>query len=237
MSNDPILVTGVGKRAGLHLARHFLDRGRAVIGTYRSHHAPLDELRARGAELHACDFQQRADVEALIAAITSRHRRLRAIIHNASDWISDDSDVPSSEIIERMMRVHASVPYELNQALTPLLLACTAPHADIVHIGDFVSSHGSRKHIAYAASKAAQDNLTLSFAAKLAPKVKVNSLAPALLLFNEHDGDEYRERTLAKSLMRREGGFDELQNAIEYLFSSRYVTGRILPLDGGRHLV
>jgi dihydromonapterin reductase/dihydrofolate reductase len=117
-----------------------------------------------------------------------------------------------------------------------LLLACREPHADIIHIGDYVSSRGSRKHIAYAASKAAQDNLTYSFAAKLAPKVKVNSLAPALLLFNEDDPADYREKALAKSLMRREGGLDELQQAVDYLMGSRYVTGRILPLDGGRHL-
>lgn len=236
MSSDPVLITGVGKRAGWYLARHFLDRGIAVIGTYRTRYARLDELEAYGAELHVCDFERPADVAALVDAITARHERLRGIIHNASDWISDDADRPASEVFDKMMRVHASVPYELNRALTPLLLACSEPHADIVHIGDYVSSRGSRKHIAYAASKAAQDNLTLSFAAKLAPKVKVNSLAPALLLFNEHDDDAYRQKALDKSLMKREGGLEELQHAVDYLFDSRYVTGRILPLDGGRHL-
>ena len=117
-----------------------------------------------------------------------------------------------------------------------MLQAHDGPHADIIHVGDYVSSRGSKKHIAYAASKAAQDNLTLSFAAKLGPKVKVNSLAPALLKFNEDDDPAYRERALSKNLIPREGGFEELQHAVDYLFSSRYVTGRVLPLDGGRHL-
>ena len=66
--------------------------------------------------------------------------------------------------------------------------------------------------------------------------MKVNSLAPALVLFNEHDDEDYREKTLQKSLMQREGGLDEFQPAIDYLLSSSYVTGRILPMDGGRHL-
>ena len=109
--------------------------------------------------------------------------------------------------------------------------------ADIIHIGDYVSSRGSRKHIAYAASKAAQDNLTLSFAAKLAPAVKVNSIAPALVLFNEGDEPDYREKALSKSLLQREGGLDEIQGTVDYLLSSNYVTGRVLNLDGGRHLV
>ena len=99
-----------------------------------------------------------------------------------------------------------------------------------------MSGRGSKKHIAYAASKAAQDNLTLSFATLLAPAVKVNSIAPALLLFNEHDGEEYRKRALSKSLLAREGGLDELQQAVDYLLESRFVTGRIMHLDGGRHL-
>ena len=87
-----------------------------------------------------------------------------------------------------------------------------------------------------AASKAAQDNLTFSFSAKLAPKVKVNSLAPALVMFKQDDDEQYRKKTLEKSLMRREGGFEEFQHAIDYLLGSSYVTGRVLPMDGGRHL-
>jgi dihydromonapterin reductase/dihydrofolate reductase len=134
------------------------------------------------------------------------------------------------------MNVHVTAPYYLNLALAPLLQASEHEFADIIHIGDYVSSCGSRKHIAYAASKAAQDNLTLSFSARLGPKVKVNSIAPALVLFNDGDTEEYRRSALEKSLMQREGGFEEFQHAVDYLLASRYVTGRILPMDGGRHL-
>ncbi len=88
-----------------------------------------------------------------------------------------------------MMRVHAGRAVRAEPGVGAPAAGLQGPHADIIHIGDYVSSRGSNKHIAYAASKAAQDNLTLSFAAKLAPKVKVNSVAPALLLFNEGDDD------------------------------------------------
>ena len=81
------------------------------------------------------------------------------------------------------------------------------------------------------------DNLTLSDSVRLAPKVKVNSIAPALVLFNDDDDKAYREKTLKKSLMQREGGLDEFQHAVDYLMNSHYVTGRILPMDGGRHLL
>lgn len=236
MKTGHTLITGIGRRAGFHLARSFLERGMPVIGTYRTEYTRLHKLEALGAELYQCDFHKRDDVEHLIAAVKERHKDLRGIVHNASQWISEAGEEPDNAVIDKMMRVHATIPYELNQALGPLLMAHDGPHADIIHVGDYVSGRGSKKHIAYAASKAAQDNLTLSFAQKLAPKVKVNSVAPALLAFNDHDEDDYKSKALGKSLMHREGGFDELQRAVDYLFDSHYVTGRILPLDGGRHL-
>ncbi len=236
MSSEPLLITGVARRVGLHLAHTFLERGIPVIGTYRTHRPSLVELEQKGAELYQCDFDDEAQTDSLIASIKQGHSRLRAIIHNASDWLPERADLPSNEIMRRMMQVHVSAPYQLNLALEPLLRASESDHADIIHVGDYVSSRGSKKHIAYAASKAAQDNLTQSFAVKLAPKVKVNSLAPALVIFNDDDDEEYRRKALDKSLMQREGGLDEFQHAIDYLLQSHYVTGRVLPMDGGRHL-
>lgn len=236
MKENAILVTGVGKRAGLYLARSFLERGHAVIGTYRSERPGLEVLREQGADLYACDFTDGAQIKALADAVCARYRSLRAVIHNASDWLPEGCGLDPGEIMRRMMDVHVRAPYQLNLALAPLLQAASGDAADIIHLGDYVSSRGSRKHIAYAASKAAQDNLTLSFAAKFAPKIKVNSIAPALLLFNEEDSEAYRKKALGKSLLQREGGLEELLRAVDYLLESRYVTGRILPLDGGRHL-
>ncbi|MEM1174346.1 MAG: dihydromonapterin reductase [Pseudomonadota bacterium] len=232
---NPILITGVGQRVGLHLARTYISRGQSVIGTYRSRRDSIDELESLGVDLYRCDFYDAAQVQALIDRVSGKYAQLRAIIHNASDWLPDSADHSPEEILRRMMAVHVAAPYQINLGLADRLKAGTP--SDIVHLGDYVSGRGSKKHIAYAASKAAQDNLTLSFAALLAPEVKVNSIAPALVLFNEDDDAAYREKTLQKSLMQREGGLDEMQHQVDYLLDSRYVTGRIIHMDGGRHLV
>jgi len=236
VSKDAVLITGVARRVGLHLAGNFLERGVPVIGTYRSERPALDDLSRRGAELHHCDFYDEPQVELLCREVRKRHAALRAVIHNASDWLSERGELTPTEVMQRMMQVHVTAPYRINLCLENLLLNSNAEHADIIHVGDYVSSRGSSKHIAYAASKAAQDNLTLSFSARLAPKVKVNSIAPALVAFNEGDDEAYREKARSKSLMQREGGMDEFQRAVDYLMESEYITGRVLPLDGGRHL-
>ena len=233
---DPILITGVGRRVGLHLAKTFLERGYPVIGTYRTRRDSIDELEVAGAGVYHCDFNDDDSIRQFADEVICRHNRLRCIIHNASDWLPENCNLPLQDIIDRMMKVHVNAPYLLNHLLAPLLEASRSDYADIIHVGDYVSSRGSTKHIAYAASKAAQDNLTYSFSAKFGPKVKVNSVAPALVLFNDHDKPEYKEKTLAKSVMGREGGLDEFQHAVDYLMSSHYVTGRVLPMDGGRHL-
>jgi dihydromonapterin reductase/dihydrofolate reductase len=95
---------------------------------------------------------------------------------------------------------------------------------------------GSKKHIAYAASKAAMDNLTRSFARKLAPEVKVNAIAPALILFNSDDDENYRRHVLSKTLMQIEPEEQEIVNLVNYILQSRYMTGKTLSLDGGRCL-
>ena len=237
MKHGSILITGVGQRVGLHLARTFLARGVPVIGTYRSERPALEELRSLGAELHFCDFYDETGISSLAGSINDGHESLRAIIHNASDWMPDNAGAGPEKVMQQMMQVHVSAPYQINLALAPLLCAHEGKAADIIHVGDYVSGRGSKKHIAYAASKAAQDNLTLSFAAKLAPEIKVNSLAPGLVLFNENDDAAYREKAVSKSLIRREGGLEEFLLNVDYLLNSDYVTGRIIHMDGGRHLV
>lgn len=235
----PIIITGVGKRIGYALAKHFLTQGQSVIGTYRTYYPSIDELHALGATLFACDFYDDAQVQALIDEL-AKLPQLRAIIHNASDWLADNSPaIAAHGVMQRMMQVHVSVPYQLNLALEVQLRAGAYGEigaSDVIHITDYVAQKGSQKHIAYAASKAALHNMTLSFAAKFAPEVKVNSITPAMILFNAADDAVYQQKTLAKALLPKEAGNKEIIDLVEYLLKSRYVTGHSHNVDGGRHL-
>ncbi|PTA51770.1 dihydromonapterin reductase [Shewanella morhuae] len=245
---SPIIITGVGKRIGYALAKHFLAQGLSVIGTYRSHYASIDELKTLGATLYPCDFYDDIQVQSLIDEL-AKLPQIRAIIHNASDWLPDpvltknaplkSATFAPSEVLQRMMQVHVSVPYQLNLALEAPLRSGAGGNigaSDIIHITDYVAEKGSQKHIAYAASKAALHNMTLSFAAKFSPEVKVNSIAPAMILFNPEDDAAYQQKTLAKALLPKEAGNQEIIDLVQYLLNSRYVTGRCHNVDGGRQL-
>jgi dihydromonapterin reductase/dihydrofolate reductase len=232
---SPILITGAGQRIGLSLVQHFIDTKQPVVMTYRTRHAVIDELEQQGVHCIECDFKQSQALEQLETELRAHYTALRAVIHNASSWDCEASNPDFASLFDSMMHIHAKVPYLLNLALTDLLQAYDGI-ADIIHLTDYVVEKGSPKHIAYAASKAALDNLTRSFASKYAPNIKVNAIAPSLIIFNQHDTPEYKEKTLKKSLMGIEPGCIEIINSVELLLNSSYITGRTIPVDGGRHL-
>jgi dihydromonapterin reductase/dihydrofolate reductase len=117
-----IFITGVGKRIGYALAKHFLTQGHRVIGTYRSHYPSLDELTELGASLYQCDLSDPQGIDELIALVLQNHQRLDSLIHNASDWLADkQADLSPSDVMARMMQIHVSAPYQLNLGLAPLL--------------------------------------------------------------------------------------------------------------------
>ncbi len=233
-----ILVTGGGQRFGRALALALNAAGYRVTITYRQARESLKELEAAGIHCLEADFSTADSTRVFIEAFCARCDTLRAVVHNASDWLPESAGTDPAEVLATNWTVHVQAPYLLNLALENLLKKGASEYgmADIIHLTDYVAERGSSKHIGYAASKAALHNLTLSFAAKLAPAIKVNSIAPALLMFRDNDDAAYREGVARKSLLPPGPGADEGVAAVFLLLESAYITGRSLALDGGRHL-
>ena len=224
--NSPILVTGASQRVGLALALELAQAGHKVVSASRS-------IQPQTAHPNIVQFQadlcQLADRQALIDHLHNHYDGLRAIIHNASLWLDDGLDN-----LETMFRLHVEAPYHLNLALGDLL--AKVEKADIIHICDETSSRGSKSHIGYAATKAALQNMVLSFAEKYAPKVHVNGILPGLLILKEGGDETYRQQTLKKALLEFEPGAGPLIETVKYLLASQYSTGSQVVINGGRHL-
>ncbi|MBT8435608.1 MAG: dihydromonapterin reductase [Gammaproteobacteria bacterium] len=236
--NSPVVITGGAQRLGLAAALALREDGYPVVITYRKNRPVLEVLRQKGIETVQADFSDEAGIIQFVEQLRDRFRSLRALIHNASEWIPEGGEDSDSIVLQRMLNVHVMAPYLINQQCGEMLrhYGELEGQADIIHMSDYVAGTGSRKHIAYAASKAALDNLTLSFASKFAPLVKVNSIAPALLMFKQDDDEAYREKAMKKSLLGVAPGEAEGVNAIRYILESKYLTGKTIALDGGRHL-
>ncbi|UZM13875.1 dihydromonapterin reductase [Pseudomonas kielensis] len=232
-SPAPILITGASQRVGLHCALRLLEAGQPVIISYRSERPGVQTLRDLGAIALFADFSTQDGILAFIAELKGHTQQLRAIVHNASAWTAE---TPDNEVaaFTQMVNVHMLAPYLINLQCAEMLRRSSP--ADIVHISDDVTRKGSSQHIAYCASKAGLDSLTLSFAAKYAPHIKVNGIAPALLLFNPDDDAAYRAKALAKSALGIEPGSEVVYQSLRYLLDNPYVTGTTLTVNGGRHV-
>ncbi|WP_017444995.1 dihydromonapterin reductase [Gayadomonas joobiniege] len=241
MYKNAILITGAAQRIGLAAARHFKKLGHLVIISYRTHRPMIQQLQADGIVCVKADFSTAQGIRAFCTWIQDNVSSLRALIHNASIWQSEHTYGFSDDLLTAMHQVHVAAPYQINYCCEALLKAgadeSETGFSDIIHITDYTVNRGSDKHIAYCASKAALANLSLSFSKRFAPKIKVNSIAPSLILFNPQDSQLYKDRTLKKSLLGNEPGEIEMVNAMAYVLNSRYMTGRELNLDGGRHLM
>ena len=237
-SKPPVIITGGAQRLGLATACALQKKGYKVVITYRRYRPILDELQSSGIDTMHADFGDEHGALLLASELRARYKTLRAIIHNASEWIPEGNDQSDESIMQSMLSTHVMAPYLINQECGDLLTRYGEEHgyADVIHMSDYVVNTGSKKHIAYAASKAALNNLTLSYASKFAPWVKVNSIAPSLLMFNQEDNEKYRQQAMSKSLLGIIPGPSEGINTIQYILESRYLTGKTIALDGGRHL-
>jgi len=234
---DAFLITGAGRRIGHALALHLRAQGHAVIGHYHQDNPELAALRAAGITLIQADFTDDASVCALIEKVQNETRSLRAVIHNASAFslTADQLDDALTQA-DQFYRVHVRSPYQITRALTALLQVCTAPHADIVHITDIYADRPNPRFDVYCASKAAAQNLALSFAQSLAPKVKVNVIQPGPILFKEWHSEAMKAQVLSETPLGVEGGVEPICLAVSALLANPYQTGAVIAVDGGRRL-
>lgn len=233
---NAILITGAGQRIGYRLAKHFLQEGQyPVVFSYRTAREQVNELEALGAFGIQVDFCCQASTQSFIKTVQTQVGSLRALVHNASIWLPDSE--LSAAGFQALMDVHVRTPYLLNRAFTDLLRASTSKYKDIIAITDSALARSSSDHIVYLASKAALASMTKNFARKLAPQVKVNEIQPGLIIFNEQDSEDYKQKRLAQSALQIEPGVEVVIEAVDYLMSSRYTTGTQLVLDGGRNVM
>jgi dihydromonapterin reductase/dihydrofolate reductase len=196
----------------------------------------VSQLRQLGAQMLCADVATEAGVTELIEAVQALTPSLRGIVHNASIWHSDAELTQSPILLDTTYALHLFSPYQLNQALLPLLQAHSGL-SDIVFISDASCDQGKADKALYTASKSAMESLMRSQAVAFAPKVKVNAVAPGLLAFHETDDEDYRQIRLAQTLLGVEPGFKPVIDAIDYLFASPYTTGTRLVVDGGSSLL
>lgn len=226
-----MLVTGGSRRLGLEITRHFLNKGWQVSVLTRASSSELDELSGPALTvLVAGDYSPTKVAEAIKPL---QDKPLDLIVHNASLFEKDVSD-PAEGVsqLETLMAVHVALPMLVNTQLEDALKK--SDNANIVHMTDIYSMNPTETFSRYCASKAALENLSLSFAKSLAPQVRVNTIQPGALMFLPEHEESAKTQVLEQSLLKIESGFEPVLKTIDFFIENPFITGTAVKVDGGR---
>jgi len=233
-----ILITGVSRRIGAHLAEYFLMAKFHVIGTYRVRGKRIGELEALGMTSLKLDLLDYTQIDSFPAHVRKHTARIDTLIHNASVWYTDEECLADPEKAVVMHKVHAVAPIRLTEKLQQFIPTAThqndLPGRQVIFISDAHLSDGAPDHIHYAASKAAIEGALRSLAVKYAPHVRVNVIAPGLMMFHPDDDSLLRRKRLGCRLFPIEPGADEMCKTVEYLMESKTINQAVIRLDTGR---
>jgi pteridine reductase len=242
MQGKVVLVTGGAKRVGAAICRRLHAAGAMLAVHYRSSVQQAlelqDELNAKRPDSVAVFQTDLLDLNALpqlVHDVIEKFGRLDALVNNASSFYA----TPLQGIGERqwydLLGTNLKAPLFLAQAAADEL---RRRHGAIVNIADIHAERPMQGHLLYSVAKAGLVALTKGLAQEMAPQVRVNAVAPGVIIWPEDaewDDEERRRKIVAHTLLKREGEPDDIARTVRFLLNdSPYITGQVIAVDGGR---
>ena len=232
------LVTGSGVRLGRAIAQGLAEAGCDVALQYRrsaegvaATAAGIAAVGRRGVELRA-DLTDVGACRALVEAARTELGGLDILVNNAALFEPGDLATTTLEAWEAQLALNLRAPFFLCQAF-----AGSGDGGKIINVTDSRARRPGRGHLAYRLTKVALNHLTELLALELAPRFTVNAVAPGAMLAAVGDDESaLAARVDAAVPLRRAGGAQPVVDAVLYLLGEDFVTGVVLPVDGGEYL-
>ncbi len=242
MNNKVALVTGGGRRLGAAIVDALHARGCDVLIHYRHSKEEarnlqtlLQHRRTNSTHVVQADLQQAGSAAELVGAAMAWRGRLDVLVNSASSFFPTPMGDVTAAQWDELMGSNLRAPFFLSQHAADAL---RRQEGCIVNLLDIFASRPMRSHPVYSAAKAGLQMLTRSMALELAPRVRVNGVAPGAILWPEKNPDPHEMQSILDRIpMQRTGEPADIAGAVTYLaLDAPYVTGQVLAVDGGRSL-
>lgn len=240
LKNKVALVTGGAHRVGKAITLQLARAGAHVVVNYNTSdqaaQQTVAEVTALGVKALAiqCDVADLAAVRQMATVILEQFGGVDVIINSASHF--EQTPFPSADpaVLEtwrKVTRILIDGPYYICNTLVPTMQARGG--GIIINIVDLSAWHPWINYTAHVVGKSSLLALTRQLALELAPTIRVNAVAPGLVLPPSGYDEARKEQSTTKTLLNRWGEPKDVALAVKYLIEADFVTGEVLTLDGG----
>jgi NAD(P)-dependent dehydrogenase (short-subunit alcohol dehydrogenase family) len=239
---DPgtVLVTGAGRRLGRIIALDFADRGWRVGVHYHASSADalnlVAEIEGKGGKSAAfpADLGRPEALQPLIEACAKALGPPTCLVNNAACFDWDTIATLDGETWQAHLDVNLRAPIFLTQAFASALPEPAA--GNVINLIDQKVLRLDPEYFSYTIAKSALWTATQILAQALAPRIRVNAIAPGPVLKSQGQSQADFERECRSTLLGRAVGTEDVISAIRFLLDTPSITGQMIALDGGQHL-
>ena len=240
MANGAVLVTGGAKRIGKAICLRLAADGYSLIVHYHGSIDEAEELVEAIRSIGGSAFSIQADLSDAASATSLVLRAgadspLCGIVNNASVFMHDDIDSIDTESWDAHMEVNARSPMLLIRALNQQLAEDN--RACVVNVLDQKIAEPNPDYLSYTASRYAMLGLTDALARGLAPRIRVNAVAPGHTLPSDEQSDAGFARAQSETPLGRGPSPEDVADAVSYLMGAEAVTGQVLFVDSGERFL
>lgn len=235
-----VLITGAAKRLGRAIALKLAGAGYDIAIHYRSSKVDAETLAAevkalgRRAALIEGDLAVEGQVETFVPRASAALGPLSALVNSASVFEDDRVETATHASWDKHISTNLRAPLVLSQAFAKQLPA--GMDGAIVNIVDQAVLNPTPQFLSYTVSKAGLWMLTQTLAQGLAPRIRVNAVAPGPSLKADKQSQRNFDAQVRATLLQRPSEPADIAGAVHYLLSARAVTGQMIAVDSGQHL-
>lgn len=242
LQNKTALITGASRRIGAVIARTLHAAGMNITLHYRGSKEDAEKLvvefnqqRENSCISIRLDLHDTAALPELIEQSQQHWGQLDLLVNNASSFYPTQIGKMTEQHWDDLMGSNLKAPLFLSQAATPYL---KQSNGCIVNIVDVHADKPMKNHTIYCAAKAGLAMMTKSLAKELGPEIRVNGVAPGAIMWPENELDNAAQNEIVdRTALKRSGMPEDIAAAVLFLArDAHYITGQIIPVDGGRSI-